>query len=669
VNLFFGYQRRPSTPDRIFIMRSSLAHLLLHAATALGLGICFASAQTPSDYFGGLDHDTYVAWAETSSYTKTTFLNMAANGDEGVAVHWTIDDTHINLAVAARATGWVGFGIAESGGMRGSDIVLFEAASNTLTDAHVLDQLVAPITDGCQNWELVSSLSDGGFIIFEAKRLVDTGDSQDRPIIDDSSLEVAAHNVIAAWSDSTTISYHGVNNRVRNTIRFYGDIGSETMLLETKVKSEAEGFFMLGANDYLISTNETEYVDFCLSSEELIAMGVPMNLSLHTIGVEPVVDPRGEKYVHHFLVSGSTFAGCGESLGPDELTYIWAPGMGPFILPPNVGGLFGSDGFKSFNIQIHYNNPSEDDGILDSSGVNIYFTSQKREHDLGVLQLGDPFVFLNGVNVGNGFSEHTFNCPGSCSSVSVAQNITVLREFLHMHKSGSRMYNTQIRGGETVHTGSVDYFDFDQSGAYSVIQPTFEILPGDSFKTSCYYSTASDEKFGLSSQEEMCIAYLFYYPRQVLDDLGLAYTCAFGLGDVFGFPQCENGWSTTSLASVDQFERTFGTPSTTCDNSSSNINSAAPTEFPSSPASSLMSPAPVSTTPTIDPLKSPSQSPLPAPTKPPAITTSSTTTSAAPVLVGVTTTTTSDAPCTTVVDYRALLAMLFAAIAGMAAAL
>ena len=157
-----------------------------------------ANAQTPSDYFGGLNHDAYLSWSNTSSYSYVTsvFLESSANATKGVAVHWTLNATHIRLAVAARATGWVGFGIAESGGMRGADIVLFEAETKTLTDTHVLDDLVMPITDICQNWELVGSQTEGGFIIFEATRLLDTGDTQDRPIINDSTLDVVAQNVI-----------------------------------------------------------------------------------------------------------------------------------------------------------------------------------------------------------------------------------------------------------------------------------------------------------------------------------------------------------------------------------------------------------------------------------------------------------------------------------------
>lgn len=43
----------------------------------------------------------------------------------------------------------------------------------------------------------------------------------------------------------------------------------------------------------------------------------------------------------------------------------------------------------------------------------------------------------------------------------------------------------------------------------------FAVRKGDSFKIDCYYSNVGGRElgFGLGSQDEMCIDYLFYYPR------------------------------------------------------------------------------------------------------------------------------------------------------------
>ena len=94
---------------------------LVSAALAVLPGAS-ASAVLPAEYFGDANAP-YVAWLTSrgeSNFDHSAFLAGDIEG-EGVAVHWTIDDdaSTIRLAVAARATGWVGFGLAEAGGMKG----------------------------------------------------------------------------------------------------------------------------------------------------------------------------------------------------------------------------------------------------------------------------------------------------------------------------------------------------------------------------------------------------------------------------------------------------------------------------------------------------------------------------------------------------------------------
>jgi hypothetical protein len=50
--------------------------------------------------------------------------------------------------------------------------------------------------------------------------------------------------------------------------------------------------------------------------------------------------------------------------------------------------MFGTEGYQSFTMQVHYNNPGFDSGIVDNSGVEFFFTSQPREFEMGVLEVG-----------------------------------------------------------------------------------------------------------------------------------------------------------------------------------------------------------------------------------------------------------------------------------------
>lgn len=67
---------------------------------------------------------TFAIEFDGSSHARSASL------DGDLDIYWTIDDEAetIRIAVHAKAaTGWVGFGISEMGGMEGADIVFYEA--------------------------------------------------------------------------------------------------------------------------------------------------------------------------------------------------------------------------------------------------------------------------------------------------------------------------------------------------------------------------------------------------------------------------------------------------------------------------------------------------------------------------------------------------------------
>lgn len=231
-------------------------------------------------------------------------------------------------------------------------------------------------------------------------------------------------------------------------------------------------------------------------------------------------------------------------------------------LPDHLGGPLGENGFKSFQLEIHYDNPFLDTGVFDSSGVRIYYTSKKRQYEIGVLSLGDPFLSLFNNSVGDGLSKHQFDCPASCSNFALTEPVMVVREYLHMHKFGAAMSNIHIRDGKPIRAGQVEYYDFNQQGAFVVPQEPFQVLPGDSFQTTCQYKSNNSTVFGLSSSNEMCIAFLFYWPRQniSLGNFELPFTCGYDIP----IPGCQSDWEQTDLTSVEDLNRTFGTSSDAC---------------------------------------------------------------------------------------------------------
>lgn len=567
------------------------------------------NAQDPlSEFFPGLTKDVYTDWLTGVSYNKSMFIESPYDTSTGAAVHWSIVDDMIYLGVAVtQATGWAAFGLAESGSMRGADIVMYTAETDTLTDTYVLDQLVQPLVDTCQSWTLINSVVDEGFIIFEAKRLLNTSDSQDRTIIDDSQFIIPSTRVIAAWGNDTTPSYH-FRNVARGAIRFFGtsEMADDITFFAQTMAAEAEANVTISARNYIIPSDvSTTYARFCFSRQELLSnYSIPMDEDLHVIGFDPFVTQGNSKFVHHYILYASqdpfnVSTSCEEEYPVIEVAYVWAPGDFPLALPTNVGGPLGTNGYQSYALEIHYNNADLTPNVTDSSGFVMYYTSKKRQYDLGVFQIGDPFVGLNEqvVSVEGGLAQHTFVCEEGCLGEYLAEPVTVIRESLHMHMTGVTVANDHIRGGQVIRSSRVNFWDFDQQGDLAVVQAPYQLNPGDSFRTVCNYDSPSDVLWGLGSEQEMCIAFLWYYPRVVAPN-GIPITCGLGIGEFL--PGCEVTYNVTSdIRNLDEMlDRTFGgSPSGSCPNVDADSNNAPVTM-----------PTPGATTPNRAPVAAPTAS-------------------------------------------------------------
>ena len=589
----------------IMNIQSKLPSIVLCSLLVLGQAYQLNAQETPTEFFPGTIKDVYTDWLATVSYNKTTFIESPYDTTTGAALHWNIVDDMIYLAVAVtQATGWAAFGLAESGSMRGADIVMYTAETDALTDAYVLDELVQPSLDTCQSWTLINSVVDEGFIIFEAKRLLNTSDAQDRAIIDDTEFIIPSTRVIAAWGNDTTPSYH-FRNVARGAVRFFGtpEMADDESFFFQTVSTEAEGNVTLSADNYIIPSDVvTTYARFCFSSNDLMNSSVPMDQDLHVIGFEPFVQPGNTKYVHHYILYASempfnyTNASCAEEYPALEIAYVWAPGDFPLALPANVGGPLGARGYQSYALEIHYNNADMTPNVSDNSGVRVYYTSQKRQYDLGVFQTGDPFVALQETFVnenGGDFAQHTFVCEADCLTNHLPEPVTVIRESLHMHKTGATASNEHIRNGQVLRSSRVNFWDFEQQGDLAVVQAPFQLNPGDSFRTVCNYNSPNDVIWGLASEEEMCIAFLYYYPRTV-SDMGIAISCGLGFNDFL--PGCEVTYNVTTsqIRSLEEIRTFGGAPSSpaTCPNNNDNapVSATAPKRSPvSAPTASTSS--------------------------------------------------------------------------------
>lgn len=101
-----------------------------------------------------------------------------------------------------------------------------------------------------------------------------------------------------------------------------------------------------------------------------------------------------------------------------------------------------------------------------------------------------------------------------------------------------------------------------------VREEPYQLLPGDSFRTNCYYKGGRDSVFGLGSRDEMCISFLYYYPRKTISiptpdgNFTLPYMCGLGLD--FMENACNAQYTAEVLESEAGLDRQFGKQKAQC---------------------------------------------------------------------------------------------------------
>jgi hypothetical protein len=107
-------------------------------------------------------------------------------------------------------------------------------------------------------------------------------------------------------------------------------------------------------------------------------------------------------------------------------------------------------------------------------------------------------------------------------------------------------------------------------GGFLTPQESYQIFPGDSFKTTCYYEDGG--KFGRGSDDEMCIAFIMYYPAR--DLLGMPWICPYGVPD-YG-SGCATELEQGDLGSAEELGRSFGASPGACVATTSSTATAVP---------------------------------------------------------------------------------------------
>jgi len=262
-------------------------------------------------------------------------------------------------------------------------------------------------------------------------------------------------------------------------------------------------------DNFEIPSAETYYACFEFSFQ--------LDQLAHITRFTPFIDNGA--YVHHFVLttvdepSGNPPGFSCYSLDGDTL-WAWAPGQTDFTLPEEAGFLVGNapDGRAHLRLQVHYNNPQNTVGQVDSSGFDMWVTTDLRPHTAGSLTVADIAGFT--IPPGDSAYDHVTTCSSSVTSAMFEEPINVFGSMLHAHEIGSVLWTEVWRDGAMAYElNREEPFDFENQTIREIDRV---IRPGDEIRNHCVYdSTGRSEptQGGPGTLDEMCWNSLTYYPK------------------------------------------------------------------------------------------------------------------------------------------------------------
>nr|XP_009936782.1 PREDICTED: DBH-like monooxygenase protein 2 [Opisthocomus hoazin] len=379
-----------------------------------------------------------------------------------VYLHWDHDEEEMmTFELQVHTTGWVAFGFSPDGELPGSDIVIggvFPNGSIYFSDCHVVDQATLE-EDESQDYQLLSVTENETSTTMLFKRHLQTCDPNDLDIT------------------------------------------------------------------FAVPAEETKYACTFIPLPRV-------KQKHHIYKFEPVITPHNITLVHHILVYACGNASVlpssiDDCYGPNpdfalcsQVLVGWAVGGESYQYPEEAAVSIGTPWDPQYvRLEIHYSNFDLLPGLIDSSGIRLYYTPELRKYDVGVLQTG---IFTFPVHFIPPGAE-SYRSYGLCNSSQfdemngmLVPDLHVFAYLLHTHLSGRGVKAAQYRNGEQLGIICEDNkYDFSLQEVRDM-KETLTVRPGDEILVECNFQTLDRSGItygGPSTMNEMCLTFLFYYPR------------------------------------------------------------------------------------------------------------------------------------------------------------
>ncbi|XP_034251618.1 MOXD1 homolog 2 [Thrips palmi] len=416
--------------------------------------------------------------------------------------------------------------------MKGADMVIGWVRDGQVffQDRHAIERS-EPEVDSSQDYEQLLGYENGTHTVLRFRRKYDTCDPHDFKITNDTvRMLYAYHDRDPVGSEP--LPYHGSQRGARSVFLL------ERVPREDALPRDTLTWDLRNPAVPLPNTEDTLYWCKIFKLPDL-------RRKHHMIRYEPIHQAGNRAYLHHLVVyecSGdasqfekhvtSRGEACYHPHMPNEflschnVVVTWAVGSEGFNFPSEAGyPLDPGSGAKYYMMETHYNNPNIDPGIIDSSGVRVFYTPTLRKFDAGVISVGLDPNWRHIIPPGRPEVVSEGHCIADCTRQALPESgINVFATLLHTHLIGRKVRFRQIRGGEELQPITADNnYDFNYQ-EYRRIKKPVKVYPGDHLIAECTYNSEARSTItlgGLTAREEMCLAFALYYPRV---DLTLCYS-------------------------------------------------------------------------------------------------------------------------------------------------
>ncbi|KAJ9595614.1 hypothetical protein L9F63_013190, partial [Diploptera punctata] len=197
-----------------------------------------------------------------------------------------------------------------------------------------------------------------------------------------------------------------------------------------------------------------------------------------------------------------------------------------YNFPRDVGYPLNSEaGSRYLMMETHYSIPPLEVDMSDSSGIRVYYTESLRDNDAGVLSVGLDPNWRHIIPPGQPHVVSEGHCISTCTQHAVPPTgINMFAATLLTHLIGRKVRLRQIRNGVELPPIAADSnYDPNYQEFRQLVKPV-QVHKGDHLIAECVYNSVGRSTItlgGLTSREEMCLVFGYYYPRM---DLSLCHS-------------------------------------------------------------------------------------------------------------------------------------------------